>query len=120
LIDDLNALLSQMTPEELEELLALGTLDERGGLLQQQMAQAEALRQPSGRQHSTGLGAALGGIGDLTKFIGGTRQMDDLRAKQEALMGQKDAGRGLYANAIRRRPAEATPDIIPAAPFSLM
>lgn len=119
MMDDFNALLSQMSPEELEQLLNLGTMDERGALLQQQMAQAEALRQPSGRQYSTGLGAALGGIGDLTRQIAGTRQMDTLRQQQEALLGKKDAGRGLYVDALRRRPGEVTPDIIPATPFAL-
>lgn len=119
MMDDLNALLSQMSPEELEQLLGMGTLDERGAMLNQQMAQAEALRQPSGQQHSTGWGAALGGVGDMARQIAGTRQMDALRQQQEALLGKKDAGRGLYVDAMRRRPAEMTPDVVPAAPFSL-
>lgn len=123
MMDDLNTLLAQMSPEELEQLLGLGTLDERGGMLQQQMAQAEALRQPSGQQYSTGWGAALGGVGDLTRQIAGTRQMDALRQQQEAILGKKDAGRGLYVDALRRRmgPGQMQPseDVIPAAPFSL-
>lgn len=120
MMDDLNALLSQMSPEELEQLLGLGTLDERGGMLNQQMAQAEALRQPSGRQATTGWGAAFGGAADGLRNIQGMQQMDAIRKQQEALLGKKDAGRGLYANALRRGPAEVTPDIIPAAPFSMM
>lgn len=117
--EDLNALLSQMSPEELEQLLSMGTLDERGDLAQQQMAQAEALRKPSGQQYSTGWGAALGGVGDMARFIGGTRGMEASQADLEAILGKKDAGRGKYVDAIRRRPPEMTPDIMPAAPFAL-
>jgi hypothetical protein len=119
MMDDLNALLSQMTPEELEQLLGMGTLDERGGLLQQQMMQAEALRKPSGQQYSTGLGAALGGMGDLARTIGGTMDMGRLQKEQEALLSQKDAGRGKYVDALRRRPGAPTENVIPAAPFAL-
>lgn len=119
MMDDLNALLSQMTPEELEQIFGMGTLDERGALLNQQMAQAEALRQSSGKQYSTGLGAALGGLGDVTRMVGGTMDMNRLQKEQEALLGKKDAGRGLYVDALRRRPGMSPEDVLPAAPFAL-
>lgn len=124
MMDDLNALLSQMSPEELEQLLGMGTLDERGGMLQQQMAQAEALRQPSGRQASTGWGAAFGGIADGLRNIQGTQQMDTLRQQQEALLNKKDAGRGKYVDALRRRMGpgqqmQPTEDVLPAIPFGM-
>lgn len=117
--DDFEALLSTMSPEELQQILGLGTMDERGALLQQQMAQAEALRQPSGRQYSTGWGAALGGLGDAAKFIAGSRQMDKTQAGLEELLGKKDAGRGLYVDAMRRRATAPQQDVIPAVPFGL-
>lgn len=121
--DDFNAMLSSLSPEELQQLLGLGTLDERGALLSNQMAQADALMQPQGRQYSTGLGAALGGIGDLTRQIAGTRQQEALLKQQEALLGKKDAGRGLYTEALRRRMGQPqmqpTENVIPAVPFGM-
>jgi hypothetical protein len=96
-------LLQQMDPEELKQLLGLGTLDERDELLQQQMLQAQALGQPNRTQHSTALGAALGGLGNVAGAIGGGIGNAQSMAGREALLGQKDAGRNLYLDALRRR-----------------
>lgn len=115
---DFDALLQQMTPEELEQLLGLGTLDERQGMLGHQMAQAELLKQPSNKQYSTGWGAALGGLGDVIRAGQGQYQLEQAQQGMEDILAQKDAGRGLYADAIRRRPQQPTMDVAPALPFS--
>jgi hypothetical protein len=118
----LQQLLSQATPEELQQLLGLGTLDERGGLLEQQLAQAQALRTNNAAHHSTGLGAGLAGIGDaLTGYASGAQQKA-LGAQQQALLAQKDAGRNVYVDLLRRRPGAATAgagDFLGAGPAQL-
>ena len=107
-----------MTPEEQNQLLAMGTLDERQAMLDRQMQQAELLKQGSGKQYSTGMGAALGGLADVIRAGQGQYQMQQAQTGMEDLLGQKDAGRALYADAIRRRPQQPTPDVVPALPFS--
>lgn len=120
---DFNALLSQMSPEELEQLLGLGTLDERGEALQQQMALAQALQQPTGGHPSiTPLGGALGALNNGLRYIHGANKLEKLQKDQEALLAKKDEGRGLFVDAMRRRAAglpatEAMP--APVAPFAL-
>lgn len=98
----MDELLSQLSPEDLEQLFGLGTLDERGDLLSQQMAMAEALRRPSGQQHTTPIGAALGGIADVAGAWGGSLAEQKLQGQQADLLKQKDAGRKAYAEAIAR------------------
>jgi len=115
---DFSDLLQQMTPEELEQLIGLGTLDERQQMLGHQMAQAELLRQPSNRHYSTGWGAALGGLADVVRAGQGQYQLEQAQQGMQDLLAQKDAGRGLYVDAIRRRPQQPTPDIAPPIPFS--
>lgn len=100
---ELEALLSQMDPETLKQLLGMGTLDERGQLLQQQMAQAEALRQPQGGNYSSVGGAIGGGIGDVLRGLGGGLAQAGLGEQQQALLGQKDMGRNAYVEALRQR-----------------
>lgn len=107
-----------MSPEEQNQLLAMGTLDERQAMLNRQMQQAELLKQGSGKQYSTGAGAALGGLADVIRAGQGQYMGQQAQAGIEDVLGQKDAGRSLYADAIRRRPQPPTPDVLPALPFS--
>ena len=93
-------LLSGMDPAALQKMLNLGTLDERGDLLQQQLMQAQALRGQAMPQHSTGAGAALGGLGNVLSGVSGDLQSAHINKEQGALLGQKDAGRSAYAQAI--------------------
>jgi uncharacterized small protein (DUF1192 family) len=108
---DMEELLSQLPPEALQQLLGLGTLDERDALLQQQMQQAEALRRGSGKEYSTGAGAALGGLGDMVRAVRGRMMDKDATTKREELLGKKDAGRNAYVEALRRRPQQ--PAVMP-------
>lgn len=101
---ELEALLSQLDPDTLQQLLGMGTLDERGQLLQQQQAMAQALRQPQGGGYSSVGGAIGAGLGDLVRGIGGGIASADLMKQQQALLGQKDAGRSAYVDALRAKP----------------
>lgn len=106
---DLDALLSQLSPEEIAELMGMGTLDERGSLLDQQLAQAQALRQPQSGPHSTGMGAALGGLGDAVRSFSGGIQELGLRDQQRGLLNQKDQGRQKFLEMLRQRQGGRVP-----------
>lgn len=58
-----------MTPQQLQAFMEYaagqGAFSEQDRAIQQQMQQAHELRKLRGAPHSTGLGAALGGIGDM-------------------------------------------------------
>lgn len=104
-MEDLEQLLAGLSPDELEQLLGMGTLDERGALLQQQQAQAEALRQKPGMAmgHVSPWGAALAGLGDVANQVRGGVQGQAAGQGLESLLGKKDAGRGAFVEALRRR-----------------
>lgn len=89
-----------LSQEEIAQLINMGTLDEQDEMLARQEAMAEQLRRPSGRQHTTALGAALGGVGDIVNNVSGGIQANRLREQRGAIGGKKDAGRQLYAKAL--------------------
>lgn len=113
--------MQELSPEEAQKLINLGTLDERAALLQQQLARAEALRQP-GPRHSTPMGAAVGGIGDIFNAIQSAMQQRDIQRQQQELLGQKDAGRLSLARAraaaLDRRRKAAMESAAPASGFA--
>ncbi len=79
-------------PEMLKQILGLSTYGEEGNALEQQLAQAEALRNGNSQPHSTGMGAALGAISDIGNgAIGGLRE-NALRKQQAELWARKRAG----------------------------
>lgn len=86
----------------LQQMVGMGTLDERQALLAQQLAQAEALRNRQGPQRTTGVGAALQGLGDVASNLAGTLQGRDVRGKMEDLLGKKDAGRQEFVRSLLR------------------
>lgn len=114
---DFEALMQQMSPEELEQLISLGSVDDRQKALLQQMAQAEALGQMGGERYSTPLGAALGGIGDVARGFASQGRLKDLQAQQQDLLSQQDDGRGLYVDILRRQQQGQQP-VSPPIPFS--
>lgn len=96
-------LLAQLSPEELKQLLGMGTLDERDQLLAQQQAQAAALMRggDSSSRHTVGT-ALVGGIGDLVGTIAGGAKMRDINAQRTGLLNRKDAGRAGYVDALAK------------------
>jgi len=98
-----------------EEVLDLGELAGRDELLRQQLAQAAALRQGLGRQHTTGWGAALGGIGDVLQtgasLLGEGRAREAIAENQRAqARGRAAALQGLTAPDVSGILPEATPE----------
>jgi hypothetical protein len=94
--------LSGLTPEEIQQLIGLSTLDEQGSQLEQQLAQAQALRQP-GQSYGTPIAAGLGGIADVINAYKSSKQTKAIRGEQAKLMKQKTDGRNVMAEALMRR-----------------
>lgn len=122
---EFNELWELMSPEEQNQLLAMGTLDERQAMLNRQMQQAELLKQGSGKQYSTGAGAALGGLADVIRAGQGQYMGQQAQTGMEGLLNQKDEGRKAFGDLMqqyaRQRAQQAqppTPDVLPALPFS--
>ena len=82
-----------MDPIQLETLKALigadGLYPDQEGALNEQMAYAQALRGSKPTEHSTGLGAVLGGIANGLNVYRGERDSHDLMAKRDALYKDK-------------------------------
>lgn len=108
-------LLADLPPEALQQLLALGTLDERGQLLANQMAQAQALQNHATAQRGTVGGAIGSGLGGVVDAIRGGLAENQLRQQQQSLLGQKDAGRSAYADALRRYRLQRMQQVPPSA-----
>lgn len=80
---------------------------DEGAALDQQLAQARALRNPASGQHSTGMGAALGGLGDVFRSISGAGQEQVIGGQQKQLrgdmQGEASSRAGDYAKWLRMR-----------------
>lgn len=123
--DEFSQLWELMTPEMQNQMLAMGTLDERQAMLDRQMQQAELLKQGSGKQYSTGMGAALGGLADVIRAGQGQYMGQTAEAGIQDILAKKDAGRQAYGDLMQRfaqqqarQSRPPTPDIVPALPFS--
>ena len=101
--NELEALLASLTPEQLQEIMGLGTVDARSDIVAQQLAQADALRNAQVGNNMTPGGAALSGMGNLLDKVRGGLETQDLRAQQQGLLGQQDAGRMTYLQALRNK-----------------
>ncbi len=132
-----------MGPQGFRAHSNMGTLDERAALaaqgsraqqemVMQQLAQAQQLGQPRGRNYGSVAGNIAGGLGDIAGVIGGGIRAHQLQgqqadlakqglAAQTGLLDQKDAGRWASGTAqmeasrkivedalSRRRPQQAT------------
>lgn len=87
-------LLQHLTPDMMNTILGAGGYEDRSHVLEDQLKQAQLLRTPRSQQHITGLGAALGGLGDIVGNITGGLQENKLRGEQQRLLQQN-------ANAMR-------------------
>ncbi len=76
--------------------------------IERQLALADYLRQPSA-QHTTGLGAALGGIGDVINSINGNRRDKAAELQRHQMMAERSARIKAITEALRSPPVEQQP-----------
>ncbi len=81
--------LSSLSEEELFNLFQ--PFEQKGALLESQLMQAQALQRPTAQHHSTGMGAALGGIGNAVRSWGGAFTEHGLPGGDGGLRGQQSA-----------------------------
>lgn len=98
---------SKLSPEQLQQLMDLGALDEQGGDIDKQMQQAMALQAPAAQQHTTGAGATFGSLGNIINGMRGGLQQKDLQAQQKDILKQKTDARTLYAKLMQPQAAQA-------------
>ena len=91
-----------ITQAEQQQLLGMGTLDERAALLEQQLAQAAALRQADNREHYSGAAGALSGFSNAANNVAGAYMQKQAMDQQKQLLDQKDEGRNTYASVLQR------------------
>lgn len=106
-----NDLFSQLTTEQLAALLQGGTLQDQGGLLEQQLAQLLGQGEEH-RQYSTPLGAGLGGIAEASTGIANAFHAKALRGQQQQNIDAQGKLMGDFG-ALLRGPKD------PAAEFSM-
>lgn len=119
--------LEDMSPDQLRQFLSLGTADDRKQHLQRQLLQAQAMRQGGPQvQHTSPMGALLGGIaGAGTSLAGGLRENQLNKQMGDLLNGQVDA-RQLFLQKLygRQAPQQQTlpmgaGDVTPSGEFGL-
>lgn len=104
--DFLNA--EDLDDDTINQILGLGTADEKNSMLNQQINQANALRYgrgPQGRDSGRVYTAAnpLEHIVHAAEGIQAGKDLDRLRQQQEELMNSQVAGRKAFFDALRRR-----------------
>jgi hypothetical protein len=94
-------LLQGLPPEVLQQLMGMGGIPDQMGLEQQRMAMGSQLGQPTSGNHTTAQGAALGGIGDILRGVGGGLMQGQGIVNQQKLLKDQTAGRNQYATSIQ-------------------
>lgn len=89
-----------MTPEETQQILGLGTLDDRAERLRQQLAYGQALRSRRAGQFSNPWAAALGGAADVASSLLGAYQEQQAQKGLESLGQERTAGRQAFLSGI--------------------
>lgn len=122
---DSDDVLSQLSPQELRQLLSLGVAPDQQQQLQQQLLQAQTLRAGSSESHHTSpLGALFHGLaGGIQSFAGGMRE-NQVAKQLQGLQGQQvDARQLLLSKLLRRRQPEPSAagagDVMPSDTFGL-
>lgn len=115
--------LQQLAPEELRQLLQLGTVPDQQQQLQQQLLRAQALR-GGGQRHSTPLGALLGGVAGAGGELAAGLREHQLEKQMAALPGQQVDGRLLFLQKmLGAGGAQPSPmgegDVMPSSLFGL-
>ena len=97
----------EMTDEELEQLMALGIIPDQQSALEKQMAIAQELRHGKGPEMRGGGGGYQTAANPLEFLASGLekrkagKEIDDLRARQEAMLQQQVQGRKLFYQNLR-------------------
>ena len=95
-------------PALLAQLMSLGVMDDKGDILTNQVAQAQALQRPQQNQYGhTPWGAALGGLGEAIDKTRGAYRESQLRGKQQGLLDQKTDARDTAAQLLQARALRA-------------
>lgn len=97
-------------PELLSQLMSLSGMEQQDQDYQEQLAQAEALRQAGPERHSA-VGGALQGAADMLNAWTSKNRQADIRNKRQALWDKMGATRGAIGSAYGAQPAQ--PDPIP-------
>lgn len=105
------SILDSLPPEVLASLLQGGVLQDKGSLLDQEVAQLLAPQEPQA-PHSTAMGAGLGGLGAAIAKTGNSAMASVLRKKRDANLDQQAQLSARFGELLRppKQPAE------PAAP----
>lgn len=86
----------------IKALASMGGLQDQQGLLGQQQGQVADFMKPQGGQHTTGMGAAFGGLGDTIRSGVGAYRQSGLNDQQQGIAGQQGDARGQYMQALMR------------------
>lgn len=91
-----------LAPEQIQQLVRLGGLGEKNDLLKEQMARAEALKNP--RQAYGFWGGLTNGLADATDKVFSGFKAHDAQEMMKANMAEIDRLRGLAGGALGARP----------------
>lgn len=110
--------MNQFSPEQLQQLIQLGTVDEQQQGFQEQLAQAEALRQHAMQQgqHRSPLAAGIGAIGNVVGGVRGRLDSDAARKGIADALSRKTAGRTAFANMLGQPQPQPGPAPMPPPP----
>lgn len=110
--------LQMLPPDLLRRSADLSNAVPQENILEEQLAQANALRNAGGERHSTGLGGLFGALGQGLNSLNGTLQTNNLRQKQQEQLGGEAATRAAlmraYVEALRRAQAQPQPEPTPS------
>lgn len=113
----MDSLFDGLTPEQVQQILHLGTLNQQNGMIDDQVQQALAGAKPSGVQHTSPMGALFGGLGDAAREVGGAAKAHQLRGQQQQNLTDQEKARQLFAQLLRGGGEQPTEDagLMPAA-----
>lgn len=89
--------LQQLGPEGMAAFMGMGTLENQDADLQQQIAQAQAMRTQAGPQRSGAMAGGIQMIADLLRAYKGRQQEGKLRDERKTLMGDMEGRRSTIA-----------------------
>lgn len=93
--------LPDVSDPDLAAYTALGSTRTKRESLERQLAMAQQLRGQMGGGRSTGLGAALGGLGGIINSVNGAYQQRKAQQGLDALVGSEDSARARFARGAR-------------------